>query len=867
MIEMPETLSEIEVLQKLQNSLPYFAKETLKIRTKSGDVLPFVFNRAQVYLHQKIEEHRKRNGGKVRVLLVKGRQMGGSTYVQARFYHKLWGTKKSLKAFILTHEADATDNLFGMARTFWELQEQGIKPDLDTGNSKELKFTHNKCAYAVGTAGSKEAGRSATFQLFHGSEVSFWPNDANHVAASLTAVSDEPGTEIILESTANGLGNLFYRMVQQALRGKSDFEVIFLPWFWDSKYERECPKDWAESCPIEWHNYAYDNGLTWSQVYWAYKRNQVLAASVSEPDDKPCWKFKQEFPANISEAFQSSGSKSFIPAAHVTRARKPDTVILPVGLRIWGIDPARGGPDPVQKDGEQERSGDKIGIIDRCGRVLGREIAIRMDPSGNTMFAADQIAMLLRKHQPDVVNIDVGGVGAGICDRLEQLGFAINKVNFGSSPLGNGPTGDKLYLNRRAEMYDEMREWFQQEGGVWIPDDDSLQGDLCAAEWGPSATRYNSAQKLIIEEKDRIKARLGYSPDLSDAACFVENTLIRTPEGLRKISDIEVGDEVITPFGTSKVTVKWCSETDQLSTATFNNGSLLQGTPNHKIFTWGKSKTLSSLNDSDILEQYSEGKLRWWKLLSIMVPSLEFKHLVDIISHTIEKPGKKDYFIGACGLTISDLFQKTMLFIIRTIIGEITISQILNSLNVLNTQKSICESGFQGMSIETKWSNNLKICDLKLLNGTEVQRDLHGIKSMEKNRGIIKLNTNTPVLSVINNLNLLTKIRSSIVRPLAFKKSVSELISRMKENAKGVDKTLWRTVTEKQDIVATSVQTVTVKPTKVYNLTLEKHNVYYANDILVFNCLTFAIPLAFLTNVMNTNQPSNRIRKSNHSGY
>jgi hypothetical protein len=44
------------------------------------------------------------------------------------------------------------------------------------------------------------------------------------------------------------------------------------------------------------------------------------------------------------------------------------------------------------------------------------------------------------------------------------------------------------------------------------------------------------------------------------------------------------------------------------------------------------------------------------------------------------------------------------------------------------------------------------------------------------------------------------------------------------------------------NVVPKSVQTESVQDTKVYNLTLEKHNAYYANSILVFNCLTFALP-------------------------
>ena len=87
-----------------------------------------------------------------------------------------------------------------------------------------------------------------------------------------------------------------------------------------------------------------------------------------------------------------------------------------------------------------------------------------------------------------------------------------------SNPITTGPTGDDIYFNRRAEMYDLCREWFEQEGGVQIPDDDGLQGDLCAAQWGPGMTRYNSNNELILEEKDSIKKRLGASPDLGDAA-------------------------------------------------------------------------------------------------------------------------------------------------------------------------------------------------------------------------------------------------------------------------------------------------------------------------------------------------------------
>ena len=67
----------------------------------------------------------------------------------------------------------------------------------------------------VGTAGTRDVGRSKTLQPFHGSEVAFWPNARTHFAGVLQAVPDLPGSEIILESTANGAGGEFHGRWQQ----------------------------------------------------------------------------------------------------------------------------------------------------------------------------------------------------------------------------------------------------------------------------------------------------------------------------------------------------------------------------------------------------------------------------------------------------------------------------------------------------------------------------------------------------------------------------------------------------------------------------------------------------------------------------
>jgi hypothetical protein len=153
---------------------------------------------------------------------------------------------------------------------------------------------------------------------------------------------------------------------------------------------------------------------------------------------------------------------------------------------------------------------------------MGERIAERMDPGGSVTYVASQVAARIDRIRPDQVNIDVGSNGAGVYDLLMDWGYGdiLTAVNFGSNPISKGPTGEDVYFNRRAEMHDLMRLWFEGDLPVQIPDDDSLQADLTAAEWGPNKTRYNTSNELVLEEKKDIKARIGASPDLGDAAAL-----------------------------------------------------------------------------------------------------------------------------------------------------------------------------------------------------------------------------------------------------------------------------------------------------------------------------------------------------------
>jgi hypothetical protein len=211
--------------------------------------------------------------------------------------------------FILTHEQDATDNLFGMVDRYHQ-HNPLVKPSTGAANAKELYFDKLDSGYSVGTAGSKAVGRSKTVQLFHGSEVAFWPNAPTHFAGVVQAIPDLPDTEIILESTANGVGGEFHERWQQAEAGIGDYIAIFVPWFWSDEYRRPVPDDFT--LDDEEREYAELHGLDLEQMAW----RRAKIAELKDP-----LLFKQEYPATAAEAFQTTGHDSFIKP-RVLKARK-----------------------------------------------------------------------------------------------------------------------------------------------------------------------------------------------------------------------------------------------------------------------------------------------------------------------------------------------------------------------------------------------------------------------------------------------------------------------------------------------------------------------------------------------------------------
>lgn len=495
---------EAEIRRRLRDDFPHYAAKCLKIRTKSGSVEPLELNQAQLYVHDRLEEQRAKTG-RVRALILKGRQQGMSTYIGGRFYWRATH-RKGLRVFILTHEQAATDNLFGMANRYHEHCPPLVKPSTGAANAKELFFDRLDGGYEVGTAGTKAVGRSKTIQLFHGSEVAFWPHAASHFASVIQAIPDLDDTEIILESTANGVGGEFHERWQQAEAGVGDYQAIFVPWYWQDEYARPVPESFA--LDDEEQEYADTYKLSLEQMAW----RRAKIAELKDP-----LLFKQEYPATAAEAFQTTGHDSFIKAEAVLKARKATCEAF--GPLVGGADPARFGDD-------------RFSIALRQGRKLPFvESKTKLD----VVQGANWVKSIIDEHKPAKMFIDVGGLGAGTVDILKSWGYPYNEivvaVNFGGEPFEQNPIGADGkpmagFRNRRTEMWAKSREWLDDVGGADIPDRDSLQADAC----GP-AYKYDVNQRVILESKEDMRRRGVRSPDEWDAIALTFAEPVWAPSG------------------------------------------------------------------------------------------------------------------------------------------------------------------------------------------------------------------------------------------------------------------------------------------------------------------------------------------------
>lgn len=210
--------------------------------------------------------------------------------------------------------------------------------------------------------------------------------------------------------------------------------------------------------------------------------NQIIL-KYGEDSDEARIEVKGQFPRQ--------GDKQFISREIIDQARNRELIQDEYAALMMGVDPARYGDDATVIRFRQGRDARSIPPITMKG--------------ADNMRVANECAHLISKYNPDAVCID-GGSGAGIIDRLREMGYKIHEVGFGTS------SDEQEWMNKRTEIWARMRDWL---GGGCIDSHQELLDDLAGPEY-----KFTKQDKIMLEPKEEMKRRGMASPNHGDAlAC------------------------------------------------------------------------------------------------------------------------------------------------------------------------------------------------------------------------------------------------------------------------------------------------------------------------------------------------------------
>lgn len=219
------------------------------------------------------------------------------------------------------------------------------------------------------------------------------------------------------------------------------------------------------------------------------------------------------FKVRVRGVFPSASDLQFISTEIADKAQKQSYKLgafdhLPV---IIGVDPAWTGSDSLE-------------IVMRQGYYMKSLASVPKNDDDWRM--AQLIAQFEDEYKADAVFIDMG-YGTGIYSIGKQLGRKWRLIEFG------GKSNDPVYLNMRAYMWGQMKEWLR-EGGSIPPNDQALYDDIV----GPEAI-IDKNGRIQLESKKDMKDRGLPSPNKGDALAltFAARVVKKSETGNRIVAN------------------------------------------------------------------------------------------------------------------------------------------------------------------------------------------------------------------------------------------------------------------------------------------------------------------------------------------
>ena len=269
-------------------------------------------------------ERERRAGRPIRVIVLKARQWGCSTLIQLYIAWLQTAVHTGVNALICAHRKDTAATIRGMYSRILSLYPAHLwaaesKPKLTPyEQSADIRqIAGRDCTLTVASCRADDAIRGADIALAHLSEVAYWQSSATIAPEAVAqavfgSIALETGTMVVMESTANGVGNFFHREWIRSKNGNGGKLAVFVPWH-EVEYNTAEPPDrlaFARSMDAR-ERELWNSGLTLAQIYW--QRCKRIEIGSDE-------RFGAEFPSCDAEAFIATQNIVFNPV-HIENLR------------------------------------------------------------------------------------------------------------------------------------------------------------------------------------------------------------------------------------------------------------------------------------------------------------------------------------------------------------------------------------------------------------------------------------------------------------------------------------------------------------------------------------------------------------------
>jgi phage terminase large subunit len=356
-----------------------------------------------------------------------------------------------------SHQLD--DVLWGEIAKWYRMLPDGLRVLLTVTSDKVFLNAAPQESYAVARTARKE--KPEAFQGFHSSNMLFIVDEASGVDPIIFEVGEgamsTAGAKTLLTGNPTRTSGYFYDVFNKM-------------------------KKWWVTSTVS-----------------CSESSQATDVYVQQMADK--WGTESNvYAVRVLGEFPKDDDDAVIPRALLHSAVDRDIIIHPSEPVIWGLDVARFGSD-------------KTALCIRKGRSMPNPIETwqgkdTMQVAGIIKGKYDKV-LRFDTERPVAIMVDSIGIGAGVVDRLREMGLPVRGVNVAESA-----SVDTLYARLRDELWFRAKDYFEGKDVTMCADDDLIE-ELASVKFA-----YTSLGKLKAESKDEMKKRGLPSPDLADAFCL-----------------------------------------------------------------------------------------------------------------------------------------------------------------------------------------------------------------------------------------------------------------------------------------------------------------------------------------------------------